>query len=102
MERQRLTDETYPLRFHAVIEQTVIERKIGGDAVMRQQLEHVLRMMARDNVEVQVMPTAVAVHDGLDGDFVPSTSKIRTVSRDMSSPPTDFVKRRSRPPRRQS
>lgn len=70
MERQRLTEEARPFRFGAVIEQVVIERKVGGDAVMRRQLEHILRMMERDNVEVQVMPTAMAVHDGLDGDFL--------------------------------
>ncbi len=70
MDRQRLTDETRPLRFAAVIEQVVFERKVGGEAVMRQQLEHILRLMKLDNVEVQVMPTAVAVHDGLDGDFL--------------------------------
>lgn len=70
MDRQRLTDSAQSLRFGAVIEQVVIERKVGGDAVMRRQLEQVLRMMERDNVEVQVMPTAVAVHDGLDGDFL--------------------------------
>lgn len=70
MDRQRLTDEAQPLQFAAVIEQVVIERRVGGDAVMRRQLEHILRMMERDNVKVQVMPTAVAVHDGLDGDFL--------------------------------
>lgn len=37
---------------------------------MRAQLEHLLAMMERDNVEVHVMPLSVAVHDGLDGDFL--------------------------------
>lgn len=70
MARQRLADETKPLRFRAVIEQYVLDRVVGGAQVMRAQLEHVLTLMRRDNVEVHVMPVGVAVHDGLDGDFL--------------------------------
>lgn len=33
------------------------------------QLRHVLELAERDNVTLQVMPTAMAVHDGLDGPF---------------------------------
>jgi Domain of unknown function (DUF5753)/Helix-turn-helix domain len=70
MERQRLTDDDHPLAFRAVLEQTVIERTVGGTEVMRRQLEHLLSLMDRDNVEIHLMPTSVAVHDGLDGDFL--------------------------------
>ncbi len=68
--RQRLTDKTNPLRFRAVIEEYVLDRIVGGPQVMRAQLEHVLALMRRDNVALQVMPVSVAVHDGLDGDFL--------------------------------
>ncbi|WP_020663235.1 helix-turn-helix domain-containing protein [Amycolatopsis benzoatilytica] len=70
MARQRLTDDTNPLRFRAVIEQYVLDRVVGGPQVMREQLEHLLTLMQRDNVELHVMPVSVAVHDGLDGDFL--------------------------------
>jgi transcriptional regulator with XRE-family HTH domain len=70
MARQRLTDDTTPLRFRAVIEQYVLDRVVGGPQVMRAQLEHLLTLMQRDNVELHVMPVSVAVHDGLDGDFL--------------------------------
>jgi DNA-binding XRE family transcriptional regulator len=70
MARQRLTDEASPLRFRAVIEENVLDRMVGGPEVMRGQLEHVLALMQRDNVELHVMPLSVAVHDGLDGDFL--------------------------------
>ena len=69
MARQRLADET-PLRFRAVIEQYVLDRIVGSPEVMRAQLEHLLALMARDNVELHVMPVGVSVHDGLDGEFL--------------------------------
>jgi DNA-binding XRE family transcriptional regulator len=70
MARQRLTDETNPLRFRAVIEEYVLDRIVGGPHVMRAQLEHLLALMKRQNVEIHLMPVDVAVHDGLDGDFL--------------------------------
>ena len=70
MARQRLAEETDPLRFRAVIEQYVLDRIVGGPQVMRAQLEHLRALIQRDNVELHVMPVSVAVHDGLDGDFL--------------------------------
>jgi transcriptional regulator with XRE-family HTH domain len=70
MARQRLEDEGVPLRFRSVIEQYVLDRTIGGPGVMRAQLEHLLTLMERDNVELHVMPIDVSVHDGLDGDYL--------------------------------
>lgn len=70
MARQRLTDKDHPLRFRAVIEQYVLDRVVGDPQVMRAQLEHLLTLMRRDNVELHVMPVNVTVHDGLDGDFI--------------------------------
>lgn len=70
MARQRLTDQTKPLRFRAVIEEYVLDRIVGGPEVMRSQLTHLLTLMERDNVELHVMPVSCIVHDGLDGDFL--------------------------------
>jgi transcriptional regulator with XRE-family HTH domain len=70
MARQRLADDTDPLRFRAVIEEYVLDRIVGGPHVMRAQLEHLLALIQRDNVELHVMPVTVAVHDGLNGDFL--------------------------------
>ncbi|WP_280361293.1 helix-turn-helix domain-containing protein [Nocardia wallacei] len=70
MARQRLADSTAPLQFRTVIEETMLDRQVGGPAVMRRQLEHLLAMAELDNVDMHVMPTAVSVHDGLSGEFV--------------------------------
>jgi len=69
MARQRLIGPN-PLRLRAVVEQHVLDRLVGGPLVMRAQLEHLLTSMRLDHVDLRVMPVEVAVHDGLDGDFL--------------------------------
>jgi transcriptional regulator with XRE-family HTH domain len=70
MARQRLTDTDNPPQFGAVIEEAVLDRPVGGPQVMREQLQHLLTLMSRDNIALQVMPTHIAVHEGLPGPFV--------------------------------
>jgi transcriptional regulator with XRE-family HTH domain len=67
--QQRLHDRARPLHYEAVIEETILDRLVGGPAVMAEQLDHLLALSAQDNVTIRVMPLAVAVHDGLDGEF---------------------------------
>lgn len=69
MARQRLLDRANPLAYHALIEEAVLHRVVGGPGVMVPQLKHLLALAERDNVTLQVMPATVAVHDGLDGPF---------------------------------
>ena len=68
--RQRVDSTTNPLAFTAVIEEYVLDRIVGGPAVMRAQLEHLLRLAEHEHVDLRVMPVSVTVHDGLDGDFL--------------------------------
>lgn len=69
MARQRLVDES-PLRYRAVIEEYVLDRVVGSPQVMVEQLEHLLKLVKRKNVDIQIMPVGVTTHDGLDGEFV--------------------------------
>ncbi len=52
-----------------VIEEALLRRPLGGRAVMRGQLEQVLLYGQRRNVEIQVMPTDLEEHAGLEGPF---------------------------------
>lgn len=52
-----------------VIEEVVLQRPVGGNTVRQGQLEHLLLVGQRRNVEVQVMPTARTDHAGLAGPF---------------------------------
>ncbi|MFJ4627434.1 helix-turn-helix domain-containing protein [Streptomyces sp. NPDC088847] len=53
-----------------VIEEAVLRRPLGGWPIMRAQLEHILLCgRQRRNVEIQVMPTELEEHAGLEGPF---------------------------------
>ncbi|MFH9871185.1 helix-turn-helix domain-containing protein [Streptomyces lydicus] len=52
-----------------VIEQSVLTRPLGGNYVMRGQLEQLLLSGQRRNVAIQVMPNAREEHAGLAGPF---------------------------------
>ncbi len=70
MERQRrLFSDIDPLRLTAVIEESVLDRPIGGGATMHEQLEHLVELSARDNVDILVLPTAIGRHDSVEGKF---------------------------------
>lgn len=70
MERQRpLFSDTDPLRLTTLVEESVLDRPIGGVETLRAQLQHLVELSARDNIEVLVLPTAVGHHDGLEGTF---------------------------------
>lgn len=70
MDRQRrLHSDSDPLQLLALIEESVLDRPVGGRAVMRRQLEHLISMSERDNVEIRVLPTSAGWHDGGVGPF---------------------------------
>ncbi|MGH3882803.1 MAG: helix-turn-helix domain-containing protein [Pseudonocardiaceae bacterium] len=70
MERQRrLSNDAEPLNLTALIEESVLDRPIGSTATMRAQLQHLIAVSERDNVELLVLPTAIGAHDGLVGAF---------------------------------
>ncbi|MEE1930996.1 helix-turn-helix transcriptional regulator [Streptomyces sp. TRM 70351] len=50
-----------------VQEEVTLRRPIGGKAVLRNQLRHMLEVGRRRNVEIQVMPTASEEHAGMSG-----------------------------------
>ncbi|WP_405556162.1 helix-turn-helix transcriptional regulator [Streptomyces canus] len=52
-----------------VLEEVVLDRPIGGPRVHTDQLRRMLRLGQMQNVEIQVMPTAVEEHPNLDSAF---------------------------------
>jgi hypothetical protein len=67
LSRQRLITERPNTSFVFVIEQSVLERRLGGVDVTRQVIDHLLSMSSLRNVEIQVMPTVMEDHCGIDG-----------------------------------
>ncbi|MEU4581188.1 helix-turn-helix transcriptional regulator [Kitasatospora aureofaciens] len=58
-----------------VMEESVLLRRLGGAAVMRGQLEQILLVGQRRNVEAQVMPLDREDNAGIDGGFTLFTRK---------------------------
>ncbi|MFF4491845.1 Scr1 family TA system antitoxin-like transcriptional regulator [Streptomyces sp. NPDC001544] len=65
--RQQLISTLQNTAFSFVIEQSILERRVGGGAVTRQVIDHLLEVGTRRNVEIQLMPTRQEDHCGIDG-----------------------------------
>jgi transcriptional regulator with XRE-family HTH domain len=67
--QERLTDPEHPLRLDAVVDEAALRRPVGGAAVHRAQLEHLLRAAALPTVTLQVLPSSVGAHPALASPF---------------------------------
>lgn len=71
LDRQTLLSRTKPnVVFSFILEEGALHRKVGGTAVLREQLLKLSECARLRNVEVQVMPTERAAHSGLNGQMV--------------------------------
>ncbi|MGW6458943.1 helix-turn-helix domain-containing protein [Streptomyces sp. NPDC055078] len=64
-ERQRHLDHPDAPHLWAMIDESVLMRTVGGRAVMREQLEHLVTMMARPRVTLQIAPLDVSAAVGV-------------------------------------
>jgi transcriptional regulator with XRE-family HTH domain len=69
IERQRILDREIPPLIWVVMSEAVLHQEIGGRAVMRNQLAHLLAVQDREWVKVQVLPFTAGAHAGLMGSF---------------------------------
>lgn len=69
MERQRRLDDVPPLDLWVIHDEAVIQRTVGGPAVMRHQLAHLLVVAGLPGVTLQVLPFDSGAHAGHDGPF---------------------------------
>ena len=67
--QERVTGDT-PLELWAVVGEAALRRPVGGDGVLRRQLEHMLKLGQLANVTLQVMPLDAGAHPAQAGPFV--------------------------------
>ncbi len=67
--RQRRLVEEPTLRLHAVLNEAVLHRQVGGASTMRAQLGHLLDRAGQPNVTIQVLPFAAGAHAAMSGPF---------------------------------
>jgi Domain of unknown function (DUF5753)/Domain of unknown function (DUF397) len=64
-----ITREASPAELWCVMEEQALRRPVGNPAVMADQLDHLLGMTGRPNVNLQMIPHEVGVHPSLKGAF---------------------------------
>ena len=70
MQRQSvITRDQNPAELWWVVEEQALRRPVGDLATMAGQLDHLLAMTERPNVNIQVIPHEVGVHPALQGAF---------------------------------
>ncbi|MEU3399177.1 helix-turn-helix domain-containing protein [Streptomyces filamentosus] len=69
IERQRILDREHPPLLWFIMSEAALRQQVGGRAVMRDQLAHLLTMQEREWVKIQVLPFAVGAHAGQPGSF---------------------------------
>lgn len=67
--RQQVLSGERPAELWSLIKESALLDPIGGPAVMRAQLAHLLEMSERPNIVVRVVPREIGAHPGIDGSF---------------------------------
>lgn len=71
--------EPDPCRLVAVVDENVLRCRAGDAAVMRDQMKTLVAASEHPNITVQVIPSDVGVHPGMDGPFAIATVDGRSV-----------------------
>lgn len=69
MRRHSLLEQEDPVDFWVVLDEAVVSRPVGGDEVMRRQLERLVEAAELPNVTLQVLRFEAGAHAGMDGTF---------------------------------
>ena len=69
MRRRWLLSQDDPIRFWCVIDEAALRRPVGGEAVMRRQVEELGAMSEHENITLQVLPLRIGAHAGMEGSF---------------------------------
>ncbi|MDQ3577150.1 MAG: DUF5753 domain-containing protein, partial [Actinomycetota bacterium] len=69
MGRQRVLNRPVPLRYHVILDETILERQIGSAATMIGQLSRLIDAAAAEHVTIQVLPNSIGASPALNGSF---------------------------------
>ncbi|MFI6454801.1 helix-turn-helix domain-containing protein [Streptosporangium amethystogenes] len=70
LERQRILEREDPPMFWVVLDEGVLNRRIGDEAIMAAQLDHLLEVARLPHVTIQIVPSDAGSTVGLLGGFV--------------------------------
>lgn len=67
LSRQKRLEGPEALQIHALLDESVIRRAVGGPEVMAEQLQHLLALSGRDNIKLQVIPFGAGAYGTMSG-----------------------------------
>ncbi|WP_282695685.1 helix-turn-helix transcriptional regulator [Streptomyces sp. CC208A] len=67
MARTSILTERPETIFSFIIEEHALRRQVASPEVMREQIDHILDLCERRNIDIQIMPQSRGHHAGLDG-----------------------------------
>jgi transcriptional regulator with XRE-family HTH domain len=68
--RQEILHRTPPVQLHVLIDESAIDRQVGGARVMAGQLEHLWAMSERTNIFLGIVPLTLGAYPGMRSPFV--------------------------------
>ena len=69
LDRRRMLDRADPPRHTAILDEAVVRRVVGGPGIMRDQLDHLVLLAGRPNLDLRVIPFAAGAHASPDSAF---------------------------------
>ena len=71
--RQEILHRSTPVQLHVLIDESAIDRQVGGSRVMANQVEHLWAMSERTNVRLGIVPLSRGAYPGMRSPFVVMT-----------------------------
>lgn len=68
--RQSILDREYPPTLDVLLDEAALRKRVGGPAVMRDQLLYLATAMSRPRISIRVVTDRVGAHPGMMGAFV--------------------------------
>ncbi|MCX5423163.1 helix-turn-helix transcriptional regulator [Streptomyces sp. NBC_00078] len=75
MERQTILERESPPELWAVMDETLLRRRVGDARVMREQLQRLMDLSERPSIVIQVVPSSIGAHAAVAGAFHTLTFK---------------------------
>jgi transcriptional regulator with XRE-family HTH domain len=69
LRRQQLLGQEHPPRYRALLDEAVLHRQVGGQAVMRDQLDKAIQVARDEKVTIQVIPFDVGTLASAESNF---------------------------------
>jgi hypothetical protein len=68
--RQRVLTQDLPMQFVGMLDEAMLQRVVGGPAVMAEQLDRLMAVAQLPNITIRIIPNAVGAHTAMESNFV--------------------------------